>query len=343
VLVIGGYKRNDVGDGRSGGLMDPDLQAEATIHLDGSTDVQSFEDVYAARRHEIVDRLVDLGVDVVVTRLGISSEYLELLAANDVMGIRGVNRENLTRLARATGGTVVKDPTDVAPTDLGTAGTVTQLMVERRRKRRKRRRIVVVDDCAQAQSVTALLCGSWGDVGEEATREFRKAARAVAMARGAGPSPAGVVPGGGAVDVGIARDVRTAAPATASREQLAMNAFANAVERIPFGLAKNSGLDPLSAVADLRTGADAGGYDTGLVLPDGRVGDVTAAGVLDTYATKLQGYRTAVELAGLVLRIDDAVDAEFTREPAGKDDVIFDERGEKHEDYLEETDGTIWD
>ncbi len=343
VLVIGGYKRNDVGDGRSGGLMDPDLQTEATIHLDGSTDVQSFEDVYAARRHEIVDRLVDLGVDVVVTRLGISSEYLDLLAANDIMGIRGVNRENLTRLARATGGTIVKDPTDIAPADLGHAGTVTQLMVEKRRNRRKRRRIVVVDDCAQPESVTALLCGSWGDIAAEATREFRKAARAVATARGEGASPAGVVPGGGAVDAGIARDVRTAAPARASREQLAMDAFADAVERVPFGLAKNSGLDPLSTVADIRAGADAGGYDMGLVLPDGRVGDVTAAGVLDTYATKLQGYRTAVEIAGLVLRIDDALDATFTKEPAGKDDVIYDERAETHEEYLDDTDGTIWD
>lgn len=344
VLVLSGFKREDAGDGRVGSLRDPELQANATIRADADTEPGAFEEVHADRRRRIVESLVKHDVDVVVTRLGINQEFQQLLVQHGIVGIRGVNRIKLLRIARSTGANVVKSPEEITAADLGTAGVVEQQFVEKRPNRRKRRRIVTFADCPDPESVTVLLRGSWSDLADETTRELRKATAAVATARGDSERPGGVVPGGGAVDVAIAREVRAGAPADHSRSQLAMEAFADAVEAIPWGLAKNGGLDPLDTVADLRASAN-GHAATGLLFPGGDIGNAVDAGVLDPYATRNDGYGTAVQVANLILGIDDAIDAEFSKEPADSDDVIFDDHAEKHADHLEEkgTEGTIWD
>jgi chaperonin GroEL (HSP60 family) len=343
VLVLEGYKREDAGDGRVGGLRDPELQADATIQLDADTDASAFEAVHVKRRQRIIESLLEHDIDVVVSRLGINDAFMRLLVEHDIMAIRSVNRVKLERIARSTGAVMLKDPEDIQASDLGTAGVVEQQFAEKRHGRRKRRRIILFDDCPAPESVTVLLRGSWSDLADEATRELRKATAAVATARGDGDHPDGVVPGGGGVDMGVSREVRAAAPRDSSRSQLAMEAFADAVEKILWGLAKNGGLDPLGTLADLRAAA-ADGYEVGIRFPDGDVGNVTDANVFDPYATKASSYKTAVQVTNLILGIDDAIDAEFTETPADEGDAIFDDRAEKHADHLEEegTEGTVW-
>lgn len=343
VLVLSGYKRKDAGDGRVGGLRDPELQADATLDLSSPSDVAAYEDVYAARRERMVRRLADMGVDIVVARLGIDDRYLWALADEGITGIRGVNRLRISRVARATGATVVRDPTDVTASDLGRAGRVARVTLGTRSGSRRLRHGTVFEGCEEPDSVTALICGVASGSGDEVARGIRKGTAAVALATGERGDTPGVVPGGGSVDVGVARDVRRAARKHGSREQLAMTAFADAVERVPYGLATNAGLDPLTTVPDLRAAAD-GGYATGLVLPAGTIGDVSTEGVLDPLAARRDSYVTAVSVAETVLRVDDAIDADVPQEPADKGDAIYDDSAEKHQDHLEEhgTEGTVW-
>ncbi|MGQ3412500.1 TCP-1/cpn60 chaperonin family protein [Natrinema sp. LN54] len=345
VLVLSGFERGDAGDGRVGGLRNPELTQEATIEVSEPGDIVGYEDLYAERRGGIIRALIEHDVDVVVTRLGIDDRYQRQLADAGILAVRGVNRLKLARIAKATGANQVRDPSDISADDLGYAGRVEQQRAEKRSRRRGRRRIVVFDGCRNPDSMTVFLRGNWGELNSEAARQLRKATAAVASARGEHGRSAGVVPGGGAADIGVARDVRAAAPGTGSRPQLAMDAFADAVERIPYGLAKNAGLDPISTLADLREAASNTGYETGLVLPEGVVTDVEERGVLDPFALKTWIYVTAVEVAGAVLRIDDAIDAKTSREPADEGDVIFDDHAEKHRDHLDEhgTDGTVWE
>jgi chaperonin GroEL (HSP60 family) len=345
VLVLTGYQRGDAGDGRVGGLQDPELQEDATIRIDDPRDITAYEEMYAERRNGIVESLIKHDVDVVVTRLGINDQYLQQLADADILAIRGVNRLKLKRVAGATGASLVRDPSDITPDNLGYAGRVEQQQAGKRSGRRTRRNIVVFDGCRNPTSMTVFLHGNGGQLRDEATRQLRTATAAVASARGEHGRPAGVVPGGGAVDIGVARDVRAAASSESSRTQLAMNAFADAIERLPYGLAKNAGMDPLETIADLRAAAGKTGYDTGLLLPDADVTDVVEHGVLDPFAVKSRSYATAVEVAGTVLRIDDAIDAETSREPSDEGDAIFDDHAEKHQDHLDEhgTEDTIWE
>ncbi|WP_137291285.1 TCP-1/cpn60 chaperonin family protein [Natronorubrum halophilum] len=345
VLVLTGFKRGKANDGKTGGLQDPDIQRDdERIRIDSPDDVEAFDDVFVRWREEVVAGLVDAGVDVVVTRVGISDEYQELLAERGIIGVRGVNRLKLTQLARATGATPVVDPTDVTASDLGHAGLVEQRTIDRRKGRRKRRRMVVFDECDDPESVTFLLRGVHGQVAEQATTELRKATAAVAVANGETIAPPGVLPGGGATELEVATAIRERALAEHDRRQLALYAFADATDRFVSTLARNAGMDPMQTVANLREATEHAEDDAqrGLILPEKTIGDPYAFGVLDPVATRLECYVSAVEVAIRILRVDDTLDATFSKEPTKPGDAIYDEHAEKHQDYLEEKDDTIW-
>jgi chaperonin GroEL (HSP60 family) len=336
VLVLGGYKR---------ALQDPDAWTE-DVHVEMASpdDADEMEAVYAGRRWEVVSRMERLGVDVVVARLGISDDYVRLLEEKNIVGIRGVNRITLRQVALATGARTVKDPSAFEAEDLGHAGVVEEVMREPRRGRRKNRFMTVVDGCEAPRSVAALLCGVTDQIADQATAEIRKAAAAVAAARGATDHVPGVVPGGGAAELRMAAAVREAAAGEGSRAALAMDAYADALESVVAALVKNAGADRIGTLADLRAARADGVPDAGFVLPAGEVASATEAGVLDPVAYKRRMVDGATDVADLIARIDDAVDATFTEEPSGPEDAIYDEEAEKHMDYLDDENTTSrWD
>ena len=191
--------------------------------------------------------------------------------------------------------------------------------------------------------MAVVLHGVSGHVATQATTEVRKMAAAVAVARGEGGHRPGVVPGAGAIEMELARAVRARATDLPTKAQLAVEGMADAFETVVATLARNAGADPIDAVADLRMAHAAGGLDAGFVLPEREVKSATDAGVFDPASYRRTGIVAACEVADLVLRVDDAIDATFSDEPLGPDDVIYDDRAENHLDWLEENPGTRWD
>jgi chaperonin GroEL (HSP60 family) len=327
VLVLDGHER--------GGLQERDAPSGATVSLSSPDDVADYEAVRADRKRQLVDGLSAAGVDVVVTRLGIDRAYQRLLADAGIVGIRSVTPLDLAQVALATGARRVMDPTDVTPADLGAAGTVREVRIEPYAGRRKRRRMVVFDDCRDPASVAVLLRGVSGQLADQATTAVRKAAFAVALADGLPGRPAGVVPGGGAVHVHVAGAVRAAAREVGSREQLAMKGFADAVESLPATLARNAGLDPISVVSELREAHRNGRETAGLVFPRTTVEDALAAGVLDPAALVDAAYRDATDVASLVLRVDDTLDANPPPEPPDPGEAHYEEPAERHRESVD--------
>lgn len=322
VLLVGGTT--------PGGLTDPSLRAgEPTVTSADPAAVERFDAVHDDQRAQTVARLVDLGVDVVATHQGISEAYQEQLVAHDIMGIRGVNTLDIRQLALATGATVVLDPTDIDASDLGTAGVVEETEM-RTAGSGSRQRGIVFSECDDPESVAAVLRGVRGSMAEYAKVELRKAVAAIAAAR-----RGGVVPGGGAVEMAIAGDVRSSASSYDDREQLAVDAFADALEEIPRTLVRNGGSDPVDTMAELRARHAAGDADTGFIWPAAAPGNAQHAGVLDPAAVRRDVYVTATEVANLVLKVDDAIDATFEDDEPNTDDVLYDDEAEKQEEFLE--------
>lgn len=126
-----------------------------------------------------------------------------------------------------------------------------------------------------------------------------------------------VVPGGGAVEVELAHTLRTYADGIGTREQLAVRAFAEAIEVVPWTLAKNAGIDPIDALIDLRSSHHDGGATIGLDTTTGEFTQMTALGIVEPLAVKWRVIASAEEAANLLIRIDDVV---VTRQDnSGKD------------------------
>jgi chaperonin GroEL (HSP60 family) len=337
VLVLDGHE--------AGGLMDPniDWHEDTTINLSSPDQVNDMEQVYSDRRERLVDHYTSLGVDVIVTRLGINNEFQHLLADRGILGIRSVNRLDLQQLALATDASHVMNPDDVDASDLGYAGIVEEVMREPRRHRQQNRFMTIFDDCDGARSVVMMLHGVTDQIADQATTEVRKAAKAVATARGEAGQRPDVVPGAGATELELAAAVRETATTHDSRAQLAIEAFADALEEVVATLIANAGADRVETLADLIAAHARGGPNDGYILPHGEIEDAFEANVLDPVAYKCQTLSAATEVADLILKIDDTIDAVFTEEPAGPDDSIYPEQAEDHQEYLERNQGTRWD
>lgn len=331
MLVLGGQETGRLGDRK------PNRKsAVSSVELESADQLRAYEDTEYRRKERIADRIASLGTDVVVTRLGVDPEFQELFVRHDIATVRRVTQRNIRALARAADATIVQDVEDLSPDYLGRAGLVEQLTTATTYPdRRKSRRMVVFDDCPDPGSVSVLLTGLQRHVGAQVTRQVRKAAKSVALAVGEGTDLPGVVPGAGAIQLSVAEAVRDRPP-TDSKSQLAVEAYADAVESVVGRLVANAGHDPLSVVPDLRTAREDGETTVGFVLPEGEVQDSVAAGVLDPAATVRRGLVVATQVANAIVTIDDALDAVDLSEKRDPDDVIYDDQAKKTEAHLDE-------
>jgi len=162
-----------------------------------------------------------------------------------------------------------------------------------------------VRDCEDPKSVTLLVRGGTEHVVEEVYRAVEDALGAVASALESGK----VVAGGGAAEEEVARELRRYAEKVGGREQLAINAFANAVESIAKSLAENAGMDPIDTLVELRARHDKGEVTAGVDVINNKIQDMEKQGVIEPLKVKTQAIKSAAEAAEMILRIDDVIAA----------------------------------
>lgn len=127
-----------------------------------------------------------------------------------------------------------------------------------------------------------------------------------------------VVPGGGAIEAEMAKEVREYATKIGGREQLAMEAFAEALEVVPRTLAENAGLDPIDILVGLRAAHEKEkGHVMGVNVFTGKIVDMERSGVIEPLAVKEQAIKSATEAASMILRIDDVIAATKPKEGKG--------------------------
>ena len=119
-----------------------------------------------------------------------------------------------------------------------------------------------------------------------------------------------IVAGGGAVEIEVAKELRKYATKVGGREQLAVEAFADAIEVIPRALAENAGLDPIDVLVELRSAHDKeNGKYMGINVFTGKVQNSIDNGVIEPLVVKEQAIKSAEESACMILRIDDVITA----------------------------------
>ncbi|SMO79906.1 thermosome subunit alpha [Halorubrum cibi] len=274
-----------------------DVDAEYTISsVDGLNAALKAED---DELRGYADALSEAGVDVLVCRKKIDDRVAGYLADAGILAFESVKSSDATDVARVTGAKRLGTLDDVETDDLGHAESIA---VESEGDDD----LVFVRGGDASRAVTLLVRGSTEHVVDELERAVNDAVDAVVAAR-----ESGIVPGAGATEVAIAAHLRRASASVEGRKQLAIEAFADAVDALPRTLAENAGADPIDTLVDLRATHDREGRAG--VVADGRtarVGDPLEAGIVDPAAVKREAVDSATEAATMLLRIDDVISAE---------------------------------
>ena len=274
------------------------LDTDAKVTITEAKNLSSFKEGEEKVIKSQVDAISAAGANVVFCEKGIGVTAQNYLARQGMIGVRRVKREDLKMLALATGARMVGDVMAVTSQDLGSAALVEE------RKVGKDKKMLFMEGCPKAKAVTIILHGVSEQFLEEMERALDDALNVVLDVIRSKK----IVPGGGAPEMMVAENLRQYASTLEGREQLAVRAFADAVEAIPLTLAENSGFDPLDSLAALRN-MTSQGKAFGLDIATGQPSDMLAAGIVEPLKVKTQAIKSATEAATMVLRVDDVIAA----------------------------------
>jgi len=272
-----------------------EASVDTEVNVTDPSQLQQFIEQEEQQLKEKVDQIVDSGADVVFCQKGIDDMAQHYLAKEGILAVRRVKKSDVEFLSEVLGAAVVSDLSDVSDADLG-FGDVT---------RDDDDELFYVTGDEDAHGVTLLLRGSTQHVVDELERGLTDALDVVAATVRDGR----VVAGGGAIEVEVANRLRDYADSVEGREQLAVEAYADALELVPRVLAENAGLDSIDTLVELRAAHENGEKRAGLNVFSGDVVDTFDAGVVEPAHAKEQALTSATEAANLVLKIDDIISA----------------------------------
>jgi len=246
-----------------------------------------------------VDTIKKSGANVVICQKGIDDLVQHYLAKEGIYAVRRAKESDMKALSRATGGRVVSALEDLSAKDLGHAKLVYEEKVADDD-------MTFVTGCKNPKAVSILIRGGTEHVVEEVERILHDALRVTSAVVEDGTALAG----GGASDLEAAMRLRDYAASQGGREQLAIEAFAEALEVVPWTLAENAGLDAIDLLIALRTKHEGKkGKNIGVDLSKGEPGDMLEAKVIEPLRVKRQAIESASEVANMILRIDDVIAA----------------------------------
>lgn len=269
---------------------------------------------------ERIQMLLNAGANVVLTTKGIDDMALKYFVDAGAIAVRRCTKEDLRRIAKATGGTVLLSLADMEGNEaadksmFGHADTVSEEQVGDGQ-------LIYIKGCKTTSAQTIVIRGANDFMLDEIDRSLHDALSVVKRTL----ESKTVVPGGGAVEAALSIYLENMAETMGSRQQLSIVEFAQALLVIPKTLAVNGALDATELVAQLRAhhycaqSEEGRGESkwTGLDLHNGVVRNSLKAGVLEPAISKIKSLRFACEAAITILRIDDAIKMTPKEKPQG--------------------------
>jgi thermosome len=271
-------------------------EVDAKIQITNPNQLASFLEEEENYLRALVEKIQGSGANAVICQKGIDDLAQHYLAKSGIFAIRRAKKSDMEALSKATGGNVVTNLDDLSGEDLGHAARIEERKIGDSN-------MTFITGCPQAKSVSVLLRGGTEHVVDEIRRAFDDGVGVVSVAWEDGM----VLTGGGSVLAALSRDLRAYAEGIGGREQMAIEAFASALEVIPRTLAENAGLDPVDTIIELRKAHAEGNSHSGINVYDGGVSDMYAANVLEPLRVVEQAIQSATETAVMILRIDDVI------------------------------------
>ncbi|OLD03781.1 MAG: thermosome subunit [Crenarchaeota archaeon 13_1_40CM_3_53_5] len=284
-------------------LLDMPLEIEKTefsaeIKISNPQQMQAFLDEETKLMKDMVDKVKESGATVVMCQKGIDEVAQSFLAKAGILAARRIKKSDVEKLSRATGARIVTNLEDLGKADLGIAG-----LVEERKLGDDK--MIFIQDSKDPKSVSILIRAGLERLVDEAERALKDALSVVIDV----VKKPRIVAGGGAVETELAKRIRDYATKIGGREQLAVEAFADSLEVIPRTLADNAGLEQIDILVGLRAAHESKGLWSGINVHIGEISDMWKEGVLEPLKVKEHAIGSAVEVASMILRIDDVIAA----------------------------------
>ncbi len=271
-------------------------EIDAKIEITDPSQLHAFLEEEENMLKKMVEIVTKSGANVLFCQKGIDDLAQHYLSKKGVYAVRRVKKSDMEKLSKATGANLVTKLDDLTAKDLGMANLVEE-------KKIADDRMTFVTGCKNPKAVSILIRGGTEHVIDEIDRSLNDAISVVSVAVEDGK----LVTGGGSTATELALKLRDYAASVGGREQIAIDAFASALEVVPTALAENAGLDPIDVLIELRQAHKSGKTSAGINVFTGKVTDMRKEKVLEPLRVGKQGISSATDAAVMILRIDDVI------------------------------------
>jgi thermosome len=271
-------------------------ETDAKIEITDPMQMQAFLDEEEKYLRKMVETVKASGANAVFCQKGIDDLVQHFLAKEKIYAARRVKKSDMEKLAKATGAQLITKIDELNAEDLGKAALLEV-------KKIQDEEMTFVTGCKNPKALSILIRAGTQHVVDEIERSLDDAMSVVSVAIEEGR----MLTGGGSTAVELAMRLREYSATVGGREQIAIDAFASAMEVIPTALAENAGLDPIDILIELRKAHKTGKTYYGLNVYSGKVEDMLKLNVLEPICVGRQAIMSATDAAVMILRIDDVI------------------------------------
>uniref|UniRef100_A0A1B6F2A8 T-complex protein 1 subunit gamma n=1 Tax=Cuerna arida TaxID=1464854 RepID=A0A1B6F2A8_9HEMI len=283
-------------------------ESQTNVEIMNETDFTRILQLEEEYIEKVCADIIALKPDVVFTEKGVSDLAQHYFVKANISAVRRVRKSDNNRIARACGATIVNRTEELKEEDVGTGAGLFEI------KKVGDEYFCFITKCKDPKACTIMLRGASKDMLNETERNLQDALH---VARNIMLQPR-LVPGGGAVEMAVSKALLEKGKSVEGVAQWPYRAVAQALEVIPRTLAQNCGANTIRTLTALRAKHATGGTNWGINGETGAIVDMKELGIWEPLAVKLQVYKTAVETAILLLRIDDIVSGSKKKDKDGE-------------------------
>ena len=280
-------------------------ETDAKISITDPEKMQAFADQESKMLKNLAETVKNSRANVVFCQKGIDDLVQYYLAKYGILGVRRIKESDMEKLSKATGARIISNVKEISDEDLGEAGIVSE-------KKIGEDKMVFVRECKEPKAVSILVRGGTEHVVDEAKRGMDDAVLGIASTL----EYSSYVYGGGAIEIELARKLREYAVSIGGKEQLAINAFAEALEIIPRTLAESGGKDAVELLVAAKSRHEGGNKEYGINVSEGKIDNMDILGIVEPTKIKVQAVSSAADVSEMILRIDDIITAGRSSAPA---------------------------
>ena len=257
-----------------------------------------------------IKKLIDLGVKAVFVDRGVHDIAEEMLTDAGMLVVQRVAAKDMRRLAEHTGARMIKRTglkKDLPDIEKYLGGA------EKIYEDEKLKHIRILGGKGKPMA-TILVGAATEEVVGERERIAKDAASSVQAA-----VCGGYVPGGGAVEIAVIREVEKAREHIKGMAAYGLDCVVNTLKRPLAQIVENAGFNPLEKVEQVLAahGGSSQGFP-GIDCDSGEVVDMLERGVVDPAPVKIHAIKAAGEVATAILRIDTIIKKKEEGNGAGK-------------------------